>query len=59
MEILIVMNYHFFLNNNDHQNLQKIFNECNLKIKKIISKNFIEGATLIKSNYNINNLIQN
>ena len=48
----------FLINNNDHQNLQQIFNECNLKIKKIISKNFIEGAALIKSNYNINNLFK-
>ncbi|WP_179850592.1 hypothetical protein, partial [Candidatus Pelagibacter communis] len=43
----------FLINNNDYQNLQQIFNECNLKIKKVISKNFIEGATLIKSNYNL------
>ncbi len=48
----------FLINNNDHQNLQQILNECNLKVKKIISKNFIEGATLIKSNYNINNLFK-
>ena len=48
----------FLIDNNDHQNLHQIFNDCNLKIKKIISKNFIEGATLIKSNYNLNNLFK-
>ena len=48
----------FLINNNDFQNLQKIFNECNLKIKKIISKNFIEGASLIKSNSNLNTLLK-
>ena len=48
----------FLIDNNDHQNLHQIFNDCNLKIKKIISKNFIEGATLIKLNYNLNNLFK-
>ena len=37
----------FLINNNDHKNIQNILNQCNLKIKKIISKNFIEGASLI------------
>ncbi len=48
----------FLINNNDYQNLKKILSECNLKIKKIISKNFIEGASLIKSNSNLNNLFK-
>ncbi len=48
----------FLINNNDYRNLQKIFSECNLKIKKIISRNFVEGATLIKSEINLNNLFK-
>ena len=38
----------FLINNNDFKNLKNIFSKCNLKIKKIISKNFIEGANLNK-----------
>ncbi len=48
----------FLLDNNDYQNLQKVFRECNLKIKKIISKNFIEGVNLIKSDIKLNNLFK-
>ncbi len=48
----------FLINNNDFQNLEKIFRECNLKIKRIISKNFVEGASLVKSNQNLNNLFK-
>ena len=31
-----------------HKNLQNIFSECNLKINRIISKNYIDGINLIK-----------
>ena len=48
----------FLLDNNDYHNLQKVLSDCNLKIKKIISKNFIEGASLIKSNSKFNNLFK-
>ena len=48
----------FLLDNNDYHNLQKVLSDCNLKIKKIISKNFIEGATLIKSNSKLNTLFK-
>ena len=40
----------FLIDSNDFKNIQKIFEKCNLKVKKIISKNFIEGATLINKN---------
>ena len=40
----------FLINNNDLKNLHNIFNECNLKITKIISKNFLECATLNNDN---------
>ena len=34
-----------------HKNLQNIFSECNLKINRIISKNYIDGINLIKDNF--------
>ncbi len=42
----------FLIDNNDFKNLINIFKQCNLKIKKIISKNFIEGVNLINENFN-------
>ena len=36
--------------NNDYKNLKNVFDSCNLNIKKIISKNFIEGVKLINEN---------
>ena len=41
------------INSNDHRNLKNIFNKCNLKIKKILIKSFIEGA-VINKNYKDN-----
>tara|TARA_X000001036_G_scaffold318520_1_gene296931 strand:- start:27 stop:1220 length:1194 start_codon:yes stop_codon:yes gene_type:complete len=32
------------ININDHKNLKNIFDECNLKIKKILLKSFLKGA---------------
>ncbi len=40
----------FLIGNNDLKNIQKIFNKNNLNIKKIILKNFSEGAQLINQN---------
>ena len=37
------------INVNDLKNLQNIFKKCNLKEKKIISKSFVEGASLINN----------
>jgi len=48
----------FLLDNNDYHNLQQVFSDCNLKIKKIISKNFIEGATLTNSDSKLNHLFK-
>mgnify|MGYP001358823602 CR=1 FL=1 len=41
------------INSNDHRNLKNIFNKCNLKIKKILIKSFVEGA-VINKNYKDN-----
>lgn len=43
----------FLIDINDYKNIQNIFEKCNLKIRKIISKNFIEGISLININQNI------
>ena len=41
------------IKNNDHKNLYNIFNNCNLKIKKIFLKSFVEGVHLINDNYKL------
>ena len=38
------------INSNDYKNLKNIFEKCNLKIKKILTKSFIKGAN-ISNNY--------
>ena len=43
----------FLIKNNDFKNLKNIFNKCNLRIKKIISKHFLEGIRLIDGNTNL------
>ena len=48
----------FLINKNDHKNLLNIFNTCNLKIKRIIYKDFIEGVELIKNNANLESFFQ-
>jgi len=35
------------IDTNDYKNLKNIFDKCNLKIKKIISKSFLEGTKII------------
>ncbi len=43
----------FLVNNNDYRNLKNLINNCNLNIKKAISKNFLENIYFIKE-YDIN-----
>lgn len=43
----------FLVDDNDYRNLINIFNKCNLKVSKIISKNFLEGISLIDKNSNL------
>ena len=48
------MNYLFILiKKNDYKNLKTIFEKCNLKVKKFLTKSFIEGAH-ISNNYKNN-----
>ena len=43
----------FLIGNNDMKNIQQIFTKNNLNIKKVLIKNFIEGAQIINQNNNI------
>ena len=38
---------------NDYKNLENIFSNCNLKMKKILLKNFIKGVKISKDNKNL------
>ena len=54
LEIFTLMNYHFVLiDNNDFKNLNNVFNNCNLKIKKFILKSFVEGSLTSKQEFKI------
>ena len=41
------------MNKNEHKNLNHVLNKCNLNIKKILIKSFVEGAFLSNDNKNI------
>ena len=41
------------INKNDYNNLKNIFDKCNLKIKKVLKKSFIEGVNINKKYNNI------
>ncbi len=43
----------FLINNNDVKNIRQIFNKNNLKVKKILIKNFVEGSQIIDQNNKI------
>ena len=47
----------FLIDKNDFKNLKKIFDNCNLKIKKIISKNFVLGTKIINDNKELENFL--
>ena len=38
------------INNNDLKNIESIFENCNLKIKKILNKSFVKGAYISNNN---------
>ena len=42
------------MSENDYKNLKKIFEKCNLKIKKILFDSFVKGALISDMNPNIN-----
>ncbi len=41
------------MNKNEHKNLNHVLNKCNLNIKKILLKSFVEGAYLSNDNKNV------
>lgn len=43
------------INNNDYKDIKNIFANCNLKLKKILLRSFIEGAYLSDNNKNFEN----
>ncbi len=48
----------FLINSNNYENLINILNKCNLRVKKIISKKFIQGANLINENINLESFLK-
>ena len=46
------------INANDYKNLNKVFNKCNLKIKKILLKSFVEGSYISKTYSNHDTFFQ-
>jgi cell division protein FtsA len=46
------------INKNDYKNLQNIFDKCNLKIKKILLKGFVEGSLISNDNENPDTFFQ-
>ena len=43
----------FLIDDNDMKNIRQIFNKNNLKVKKVLIKNFIEGTQIINQNNKI------
>ena len=41
------------INNNDYKSLKSIFEKCNIKIKKIFLKSYVEGSYISKKNKDI------
>ena len=43
----------FLIEDNDYKNFKNTFNDCNLKVNKIISKKFLDGVKTIRNNHNL------
>ena len=46
------------INKNDYKNLKNVFENCNLKIRKLLLKSFIKGAFISNNNKNIETFFQ-
>ena len=46
------------IDNNDYKNLNYVFENCNLRIKKIISKKFLDGVNIINKNLNLETFLK-
>ena len=46
------------IDNNDYKNLNYVFENCNLRIKRIISKKFLDGVNIINKNLNLETFLK-
>ena len=46
------------IDTNDQENLKKVFDKCNLKIKKIISKNFLLGIEVLNDKIDLETFLR-
>ena len=46
------------IDNNDYKNIKNVFENCNLKIKRIISKKFLDGVNIINKNSNLETFLR-
>ena len=46
------------IDNNDYKNLNHVFENCNLRIKRIISKKFLDGVNIIYKNLNLETFLK-
>ena len=46
------------IDNNDYKNLNNIFENCNLKVKRIISKKFLDGVNIINKNLDLETFLK-
>ena len=46
------------IDNYDYKNLNNIFENCNLRIKRIVSKKFLDGVNIINKNLDLENFLK-
>ena len=46
------------IDNNDYKNLSNVFKNCNLRIKRIISKKFLDGVNIINKNLDLETFLK-
>ena len=46
------------IDNNDYKNLNNVFENCNLRIKRIISKKFLDGVNIINKNLDLETFLK-
>ena len=46
------------IDNYDYKNLNNIFKNCNLRIKRIVSKKFLDGVNIINKNLDLENFLK-
>ncbi len=46
------------IENNDYKNLNKVLENCNLRLKRVISKKFLDGVNIINKNLNLETFLK-